>query len=139
MDNDFSDVSAGYTDLGLPSGTLWGNCNASGFYTYDEAVSQFGNHVPTKAQWNELNAKCQWSWNENRYKVTGPNGNFIVLPAEGHRDVNGYVQFPGENGLYWSSTPDGPDYAWYFLFNSGGEASRSFNRSTGRSVRLVNE
>ena len=70
----------GYTDLGLPSGTIWKNFNATGFYTSDEAVSQFGNRLPTKKQWEELKAECQWSWNGSGYKVTGPNGNSIVLP-----------------------------------------------------------
>ena len=46
--------STGYTDLGLPSGTKWKNFNATGFYTYDEAVSKFGNRLPTKEQWEEL-------------------------------------------------------------------------------------
>lgn len=49
-------VAQGYTDLGLPSGTIWKNFNATGFYTYDEAVSQFGNRLPTKEQWEELKA-----------------------------------------------------------------------------------
>ena len=54
-----AEVSLGYTDLGLPSGTIWKNFNATGFYTYDEAVSQFGNRLPTKEQWEELKAECQ--------------------------------------------------------------------------------
>ncbi|MBQ3982262.1 MAG: hypothetical protein II633_00665, partial [Bacteroidales bacterium] len=83
------DDSTGYTDLGLPSGTIWKNFNATGFYTYDEAVSQFGNRLPTKQQWEELKAECQWSWNGSGYKVTGPNGNSIVLPASGIRYCDG--------------------------------------------------
>ena len=40
---------AGYVDLGLPSGTLWKDKNEEGgFYTYDQAVSKFGNKLPTK-------------------------------------------------------------------------------------------
>ena len=82
------EVSTGYTDLGLPSGTIY----ATGFYTYDEAVSQFGNRLPTKEQWEELKAECQWSWSNNGYKVTGPNGNSITLPIEGYRDCDGAIQ-----------------------------------------------
>ena len=55
-------VATGYTDLGLPSGTIWKNFNATGFYTYDDAVKQFGSRLPSKAQWEELKAECQWLW-----------------------------------------------------------------------------
>ena len=86
-------VATGYTDLGLPSGTIWKNFNATGFYTYDEAVSQFDDRLPTKEQWEELKAECQWSWNGSGYKVTGPNGNSIVLPASGYRYCDGSVDY----------------------------------------------
>ena len=46
-------ASEGYVDLGLPSGTLWKNANEGGddaLYTYDEAVSMFGDKLPTKEQ-----------------------------------------------------------------------------------------
>ena len=42
-----------YVDLGLPSGTCWRNSNEGGDnarYTYNEAVSRFGNKLPTKQQ-----------------------------------------------------------------------------------------
>ena len=82
-----------YVDLGLPSGTKWKATNEKNaadaeydFFTYDEAVSQFGDRLPTKDQCEELSAECQWSWTGNGYKVTGPNGNFITLPAAGYRN-----------------------------------------------------
>ena len=132
------DDSTGYTDLGLPSGTKWKNFNATGFYTYDEAVSQFGNRLPTKEQWEELKAECQWSWNGSGYKVTGPNGNSIVLPASGYRYCDGSVIKVGSNGYYWSSTPGGAGGTWYLNFSSGGVfVYRNSGRCYGRSVRLV--
>ena len=134
-----AEVSLGYTDLGLPSGTKWKNFNATGFYTYDEAVSQFGNRLPTKQQWEELKAECQWSWNGSGYKVTGPNGNSIVLPASGYRYCDGSVDGVGSFCGYWSSTPLGSDNAWYLGFNSGGVNVSINSRCGGRSIRLVQD
>lgn len=132
-------VQAGYTDLGLPSGTIWKNFNATGFYTYDEAVSQFGSRLPTKAQWEELKAECRWTWNGSGYKVTGPNGNSIVLPAEGFRNCYGSVINVGSNGYYWSSSPKGSDYAWRLDFDSSSVYVLDGLRCNGRSVRLVQD
>ena len=131
--------STGYTDLGLPSGTIWKNFNATGFYTYDEAVSQFGNRLPTKQQWEELKAECQWSWNGSGYKITGPNGNSIVLPASGTRGCAGSVLAVGSGGLYWSSTPRDSDYSWNLGFNSGGVYVYGSSRCYGHTVRLVQD
>ncbi|MBQ9547407.1 MAG: hypothetical protein IJU90_09000 [Bacteroidales bacterium] len=134
-----SQVQAGYTDLGLPSGTIWKNFNATGFYSYDEAVSQFGNRLPTKQQWEELKAECQWTWNGSGYKVTGPNGNSIVLPAAGNRFCDGSVSNVGSNGFYWSSTPKVSDYAWCLNFGSSGVYMNNYNRCNGFSVRFVQD
>ena len=136
--------STGYTDLGLQSGTKWKNFNATGFYTYDEAVSQFGYRLPTKQQWEELKAECQWSWNGSGYKITGPNGNSIVLPASGIRYCDGSVKYVGSFGYYWSSTPGDSGDAWYLYFGSGGVymnyGSRyNGSRCYGHAVRLVQD
>jgi serine/threonine protein kinase len=131
----------GYVDLGLPSGTLWKDKNeGGGFYTYDEAVSKFGDRLPTKAQFEELNSKCQWSWTGSGYKVTGPNGNSIVLPAAGYRHCGGSVYYyVGSRGYYWSSSPDGSDDAWYLDFDSGEVGMYNYDRCLGSSVRLVQD
>lgn len=131
-------VPRGYTDLGLPSGKLWNDFNAQGFYTYDEAVSQFGNRLPTKADWEELKAECQWSWTGSGYKVTGPNGNSITLPAAGFR-YDGGVGGVGSYGCYWSSTPNGSDRAWALYFSSGSVVMSNDRRYIGQSVRLVQD
>ena len=138
------DDSTGYTDLGLPSGTKWNNFNATGFYTYDEAVSMFGNRLPTKEQWDELKAECQWTWNGSGYKITGSNGNSIVLPASGIRYCDGSVKYVGSFGYYWSSTPGDYGDAWYLYFGSGGVymnyGSRyNGSRCYGHAVRLVQD
>ena len=128
-----------WVDLGLPSGTLWKLDNESGYFTYDEAVQQFGDNLPSKAQLLELKTLCQWNWIGDGMKVTGPNGNSIVLPAAGIRLCLGNVNFVGSYGFFWSSTPDGSDEAWYLYFNSGDVYLNSLYRCFGRSARLVQD
>lgn len=128
----------GYVDLGLPSGTLWKDQNeAGGFYTYDQALAKFGSSLPTKEQLEELINSCRWTWNGNGYKVIGPSGDSIVLPAAGCRLCDGSVSLVGSHSYYWSSTPNGSERAWNLYFKSG-EVDMSYNnRCNGLSVRLV--
>ena len=131
-----------YVDLGLPSGTLWKNSNEGGDnarYTYDEAVSRFGNKLPTKQQLEELKNKCTWTWTGSGYKVIGPNGNSIYLPAAGYRICNGDVSSVGRFGNYWSSTPGDSDGAWSLFFFSSGVQKGNYYRCSGHSVRLVKD
>lgn len=128
-----------FIDLGLPSKTLWKNDNEQGFYTYDEAVSKFGNKLPTKDQYSELKQYCSWSWTGSGYKVTGPNGNSITLPAAGYRDCDGSVDGVGSYGYYLSTTPNGSDSAWYLLFYSSRVDVSHSLRCFGRPVRLVQD
>lgn len=130
----------GFVDLGLPSGTLWKDKNEEdGFYTYEQALNKFGDKLPTKEQFEELKSKCQWSWTGRGYKVTGPNGNSISLPAAGFRYCNGRVGNVGSCGHYWSSTPDGSEGAWYLFFNSVDVGMPHERRCYGGSVRLVQD
>ena len=130
----------GLVDLGLPSGTLWKDKNEEGgFYTYDQAVSKFGDKLPTKEQFEELKNSCQWTWNGSGYKVVGPSGNSIVLPAAGYRGCDGSVHSVGSGGYYWSSTPDGSEYAWNLHFISGRLYMSNYSRCCGLSVRLVQD
>lgn len=129
----------GLVDLGLPSGTLWKDKNEEGdFYTYKQALDKFGDRLPAKNQLEELRDKCRWKWTISGYKVTGPSGQSIFLPAAGERDCKGNVHYVGSNGRYWSSTPSGSEEAWYLSFYSVvGMYSR--NRCYGHSVRLVQD
>ena len=127
-----------YVDLGLPSGTLWKNANEGGdaaLYTYDDAVSMFGNQLPTLQQLEELKDECEWTWIGNGYKVTGPNGNSIVLPAAGYRDCDG-TPYGGTRGRYRSST-NYSDYPWGLYFDSSRVGMMNYDRCSGWSVRLV--
>lgn len=145
-----SNVPAGYVDLGLSvywkASNEWNSSDDHGFYTYDEAKSRFSSKLPTKAQYQELLNKCTWKWNGNGYKVTGPNGQSITLPAAGFRnccdgEVNdvgsgGELNLVGSDGYYWSSTPYW-SIAWYLSFGSGCHYMDASLRCFGRSVRLV--
>ena len=135
---------AGYVDLGLPSGTKWKSVNETGgyngFYTYDEAVSAFGDKLPTTEQYGELIAYCEWEFQNNHsYKVTGSNGNSIVLPAAGLRECDGSVLYVGLEGFYWSSTFWDSDYADHLLIDSDNVTMYPNPRCLGMSVRLVQD
>ncbi len=99
--------------------------------------------LPTKAELEELKNRCTWSWttqNGNKgYKVTGPSGNSIFLPAGGWYGTSLYND--GSYGDYWSSTPDESDtgYAYYLDFNSGYHNVSWDYRNYGFSVRPVVE
>lgn len=127
----------GYTDLGLPSGTLWKNFNAGGLYSYDEAVSQFGDRLPSKAQWQELKNECQWLWTGRGYEVIGPNGKSIVLPAAGFGSSGGSVMQLGNQGGYWTTTSSGPDTQWVLGISASDVTFYSYYPNWRFSVRLV--
>ena len=129
----------GYVNLGLPSGTLWKDRNEAGRYTYDEAVERFGLKLPSKDQFDELKAKCKWIWIGKSYKVIGPNGNAITMPAEGIKQCDGTIDNMGSNGNYWTSESKNAKKAYQFFFRSSKQKSSSIERCTAQSVRLVQE
>ena len=100
--------------------------------------------MPTKAEQDELRNKCSWQWTTlngvNGYRVTGPNGNSIFLPAAGYRlDTSLYLG--GSFGNYWSSTPlESLSYSACCLYFLGTNFDwNSYNRYYGLSVRPVSE
>ena len=137
--------SEGFVDLGLPSGTLWAEDNAEGFFTFDDAVAEFGDSLPSARHMAELYECCTWTWDEECkiYEVTGRNGNAIFLPAAGYRRCNSKeVSGVGCEGNYWTRCPDklSADLGRYLFFNSGGVSPLSINnRAYGFSVRAVRE
>ena len=120
--------------------------NIGGNSSYDVASYRWGGswRMPTKAELEELETKCTWTWTtqggHNGYKVTGKNGKSIFLPAAGWR----YGTSPdsvGEYGNYWSSTPyEGSTYcAYYLFFGSSDHYVDWLGRYYGRSGRPVVE
>ena len=126
-----------YIDLGLPSGTLWADTNEEGYYNYETAVEKYGDNLPTREQFEELQTQCQWKWNGSGYDVTGPNGNTLVLAAAGYRYCDGCVYRVDSNGCYWSSMPYDSNYVWSLYFNSSDVTIGNYNRCYGGTVRLV--
>ena len=138
-------ASEEYVDLGLRSMTLWKNANEknagdpqNGFYTYDEAIADFGNNLPTREQFMELVQSCEWRWvDAGYYIVVGPNKKHITLPAAGCRDCMGEISYLRTYGFYWSSTPDGSTKAWYLNFYSNAVYMYRDKRCYANSVRLI--
>ena len=100
--------------------------------------------MPTREEFQELVDKCRWSWTTEGghagYKVTGPNGRSIFLPAAGYRDGSSLGN-AGEIGLYWSSSL-GTSYSYYaysLYFDSGNHYVGYGSRYYGQSVRSVTE
>lgn len=126
-----------YVDLGLPSRTLWRAKNESGFYSYDDAVSSFGDNLPAQWQFKELVEHCTWTWTGSGYKIIGKNGHSIFLPITGAEDGNGNFKYVGEYGFYWSSTPMNSEKAWNLCIGASGKWVRNDGRIAKMPVRLV--
>lgn len=122
-----------YVDLGLPSGTKWKAVNEenanhkSGLYTMDEMLNEFRGKLPSKKQLTELRQECTWTWSETGFKVVGPNGNYIFLPADGSCDNrSGEIDGLGEDGYYWSGDTYGGNQAWHLIFTHYADGSDYF-------------
>ncbi|MBR4775823.1 MAG: hypothetical protein IK008_06975 [Bacteroidales bacterium] len=102
--------------------------------------------MPTFEEWTVLREQGVWirtSQNGvNGYKLTGPNGKSIFLPAAGRRDDGPILGNAGSHGYYWSSSLGlvNPNYARRVYFSSF-DVYRDFDslRWLGFSVRPVTE
>ena len=117
----------------------------SGNSQYDAARANWGSswRLPTNAECEELVDKCKWVWTtqggHNGFKVTGPNGNSIFLPAAGWREESS-LYGTGDYGLYWSSSPEtDTQYAYNIYFFGDYHFAFSYKRDVGHSVRPVSE
>ena len=76
--------------------------------SYDVAAVKWGGewHMPSSTQLKQLNEDCskeQFTMKGiDGLLITGPSGAKIFLPASGYSD-EGYSQYEGERGYYWSS------------------------------------
>ena len=129
-------ADAEFVNLGLKSGTLWKNANESGYYKYSEATAKFGKSLPSKKQLDELISDCKWTWNGSEYKITGPNGNYITLPAEGYKYCNG-KEHNDTTGAYWSRAAASEKNSWFMFFNATTKYVEYNRKCEGLSVRVV--
>ena len=118
----------------------------SGNSKYDAACYHWGSswRLPTKKELEELKDKCRWSWTQQDghegYKVVGPNGNSIFLPAAGLR-AGTSTSYVGTFGYYWSGSPHESDTqdAYYLNFDADYRYVYWDSRYYGQSVRPVSE
>ena len=93
--------------------------------------------MPTRAEWDELLNECTWTITRQNgvcvYKVTGPNGNSIFLPAE--------IEF---SNYYWTSSLVSGNSAYYLYI--GWAASQDWYygmsmkyRCDGKLIRPVSK
>ena len=140
-------VPEGFVDLGLPSSTLWAVENEdalphrgylNGDYMNWDDASNF--LLPSFEQAKELVNECKWAWTGKGYKVTGPNGNSIDLPALGAYIENWDPEKPvdyREVGMYWTRVPSGQNHAVVLAFNKDSVAIDEGPRDDGYTVRTV--
>lgn len=109
----------------------------------DAAFARWGGDscLPSKANWDELRTKCTWTWTtqngKSGYKVTGPNGNSIFLPAAGYK-YNSYTSSNNSYGYYWASeVGSSKTYGQSFMFYSSSKYASTNYRYYGQSVRAV--
>ena len=120
----------------LKIGKIGGNAS------YDAARVQWGYpwRLPTKAEMKELLNKCQWQWmtqdGKNGYKITGPNGNSIFLPAAG-RWMGAHLVNEDNFSFYWSSNPDGKKHAKSIFCHGIYQYINEWVRYDGCSIRPV--
>ena len=98
--------------------------------------------MPTHDEMKELKDNCAWTWttqnNVNGYRVTGPNGKSIFLPAAGYCDEMNLISV-GSYGDYWSSLliVTAQDHASDLYFRRSYVYSGLMYRYYGISVRPV--
>ncbi len=98
--------------------------------------------MPTTDELKEIYFKCTWTWTTQNgtkgYRVTGPNGKSIFLPATGYRSGSS-LSDAGFWGHFWSASLDesDPDMAWNLGFYSSNCHKGSSSRFCGYTVRAV--
>ena len=98
--------------------------------------------TPTIDEWLELENYGKWTWttiNEtNGFRVEGPNGNSIFLPAAGFYRY-AILSYANSYGNYWSSSliPSDADSVNEYYLSPGSRSVNSRFRYYGRSIRPV--
>ncbi len=111
----------------------------------DAATVNWGGawRMPTHEEQEELRNNCRWKWTKQNgvkgYKVIGPNGNSIFLPAAGYME-EGTLNDARSCGNYWSSSL----YTFHPILASDEEFDSDYvgwglgnSRNYGQSVRPV--
>ncbi len=113
---------------------------------YDAARANWGAtwKVPSKKDFEELMNECTWEWmvinGKGCKKVTGSNGNYIILPITGYK--YGTSSYMDDFGYYWTSTPISTyeQFSYDFFFDQEYNLSMGFDeRCYGQAIRPVSE
>ena len=100
--------------------------------------------LPTRMEMEELVEKCLWKWTSqggrNGYRVTGPSGASIFLPAAGWY-LGMSLSMVGYDGYYWTSDPmiDNTQNSYYLVFDSDGYNVDWNSRGSGFPIRPVKD
>lgn len=110
----------------------------------DAASVKWGNgwRMPTLKEAEELLNDCTWEWitynGVNGYKVKGPNGNSIFLPAGGFRNGVSTSDIGTWGGYWLSALNESYDSrACYIDYYCGVHINDCGTRSSGHSIRPV--
>lgn len=112
--------------------------------SYDAASLRLGEkwQLPSEQQMSELIANCKWEWEcingTAGYRLVGPNGNSIFLPAVGCV-IGKELKYNGQFGYYWigESNMNDASLAKELLFGVGQVNIESGRKNVGRSIRAV--
>ena len=128
---------------GVPMSDISGNPQ------YDVARAKWNGtwRMPTRIELQELEDNCTKKYvtinGINGFKLIGPNGNSIFLPAAGFRE-NTYSYYGNNKGYYWGGTPYNGnggskyDYSCSLIFENY-ISIPDFSRCCGCSIRPVSE
>mgnify|MGYP002622384144 FL=1 len=141
-----------YVDLGLS--VKWATCNLEAdnpwdygnYYTWTSSKTTWGSswRMPTKDELAELlTCKIEWTiyHNTGGYRITGPNGRSIFLPAAGITfDAGGLTYDIDEEANYWSSTYNTNSQANMLYLSCNVHFISNLSKTSYRySIRLVTE
>lgn len=84
--------------------------NDYAYTPHDPAYVHYGPgwRTPSQAHFKELMERCTWTWGGNGFRITGPSGKSIYLPATSYDNT----------GHYWTSDNRGHFY-WWSQYSSG--------------------
>lgn len=110
-----------------------------------ELGEEYGYHIPTTKEWEDLCKYCIWVETRYKdvvgYKIIGPKGCAIFLPASGFRDNKNLYQ-RGISLLYWTSNIDETEnrFAKYLYHETSSKTWPFIDRAPrcrGLSIRPV--
>lgn len=109
----------------------------------DAANANWGNgwRVPGIDDFNELLNNCTWIWTtlggNIGYRIVGPNGNSIFLPAAGSMEGTRLVNAGHVSGYWTDALYDDSNDAFVLSYHTTSLEMSSYQRYTGLSIRPV--